>query len=188
MLNAQTLRDHLPSPLADLLPAATLTPQQLSQEWRQSSQAFLPQRRKVAGCSLLAAGAMGVIALYQMGIIPHLPEPPLPFLNADKVDASAEAYSRFATPDAALGVTSYAVTLLLAAMGSADRATTQPALPLALAAKMLFDVAQAGRLTVDQWTKQRAFCFWCLVAAGATFVSAPAVFPETRAAWQTIRR
>ena len=43
---------------------------------------------------LAAAGSMGLIALYQMGIIRHLPEPPFPMLDADKVDASSEAYER----------------------------------------------------------------------------------------------
>jgi hypothetical protein len=69
----------------------------LSRELRLGSGRFLTQRRGIVGLSLLAAGSMGLITLYQMGIIRHLPEPPLPMLNADKVDASAEAYSRFSS-------------------------------------------------------------------------------------------
>ena len=70
----------------------------------------------------------------------------------------------------------------LAAMGGADRATQRPWIPLALAAKVLVDAAQSGKLTVDQWTKHRAFCFWCLLAAGATFATVPLALPEARAA------
>lgn len=44
------------------------------------------------------------IALYQMGIIRHLPELPLPRLNADVVDAASEAHAILATPDALLGL------------------------------------------------------------------------------------
>ncbi|MDQ6803026.1 MAG: vitamin K epoxide reductase family protein [Acidobacteriota bacterium] len=121
---------------------------------------------------------MALIALYQTGIIPHLPEPSLPKLDADRVDASPEAYEKFATPDAILGLGSYVATMGLAAMGGADRAKEQPWIPLALSAKMLFDVGQAVRLSVDQATKQKAFCFWCLLAAAATFASAPLIVPE----------
>ncbi len=38
-----------------------------------------------------------------MGIIEHLPEPPLPYFDADKVDAAAEAYAKLSTPDAVIG-------------------------------------------------------------------------------------
>lgn len=155
---------------------------ELSAQWRHGSGGCLRQRRGVAGLALTAAGSMGVVALYQLGIIPHLPEPPLPGLDADKVDASPEAYERLQTPDAALGLTSYGVTLALAAAGGADRARTRPWLPLALAAKVGLDVAQAAKLTRDQWVRHRAFCSWCLLAAGATFAMAPLVLPEAREA------
>ncbi len=154
----------------------------LSHELRTSQDAHLRRRRRVVALSLVAAGAMGVITLFQMGITKHVPEPPLPKLDADKVDASAEAYAKLATPDAVLGLGSYAATMTLAAMGGADRVRTQPWLPLALAAKVGFDVLQAGKLTVDQWTKHRAFCSWCLLAAAATFAMAPLVVPEAREA------
>jgi hypothetical protein len=44
------------------------------------------------------------------------------------------------------------------------------------------DAALAGKLTVDQWTKYRAFCFWCLLTTAATFVAFPLAIPETKAA------
>ncbi len=55
------------------------------------------------------------------------------------------------------------------------------AVGLSLAAKVTFDVAQAGKLTMEQWTQHRAFCLWCL-AAGASFATAPLLVPEIRAA------
>ncbi|HWK10780.1 MAG TPA: vitamin K epoxide reductase family protein [Vicinamibacterales bacterium] len=136
--------------------------------------------------SLAAAGSMGLIALYQSGLIRHIPEPPLPRLDADKVDASAEAFERLEVGDAFLGFVSYGVTMTLAAMGSPDRAMRQPWIPLALAGKVAFDVGMAAKLTVDQWTKHKAFCFWCLVAATATFAAAPLVVGETRRALATL--
>ena len=131
---------------------------------------------------MISVGSMALITLYQMGIIKHLPEPPLPGLDADKVDASAEAYSRFATPDGVLGLGNYAVTMGLAAMGSQNRATEQPWIPLMLAAKVAFDTSQAVRLFFDQKTKYHAFCSWCLLAAGSTLAIVPLAVPETYAA------
>lgn len=159
-----------------------MTPEELSDELRNGSSDDLRRRRGIVGLSLVAVGSMAMISLYQMGIIRHLPEPPLPHLDADTVDASPEAYSRFATPDGILGIGSYALTMGLAAMAGKDRARTQPWIPLALAAKVAFDASQGIRLTVDQATKQKAFCFWCLLSAASTFATVPLVVPETRAA------
>src|SRR5690348_4677762 len=80
----------------------TLKAQTLSQELRLGLGGFLPQRRAIVGLSMVSALSMSLITLYQMGIIKHLPEPPLRGLDADKVDASAEAYSRISTPDGVL--------------------------------------------------------------------------------------
>ena len=154
----------------------------LSRELRTQTSPDLRRRRGIVGLSMLASASMGLIALYQTCLIKPLPEPPLPMLNADKVDASAEAYEKFATPDAILGLGSYAATMGLAAMGGGDRARTMPWVPLALAAKVAFDAANAAKLTVDQWTKHRAFCLWCLLAAAATFAMVPLAVPETVAA------
>ncbi|HJT59570.1 MAG TPA: vitamin K epoxide reductase family protein [Ktedonobacteraceae bacterium] len=154
----------------------------LGRELRLGSGAYLSQRRGIVGLSLAAAGSMGLITLYQIGIIRHLPEPPLPMLDADKVDASAEAYSRFSTPDGIIGLGSYAVTAGLAAMGGQDRAQKQPWIPLALAIKVAFDASQAIRLFFDQKNRYGAFCSWCLLAAGTTLVTIPLVIPETIAA------
>lgn len=156
--------------------------EQLSRQLRLGSGEFLPQRRGIVALSLIAVGSMGLISLYQMGIIKHLPEPPLPRLDADRVDASAEAYSRFSTPDAFLGIGNYAMTAGLAAMGGQHRAKEQPWIPLALTIKVAFDTWQAVRLFRDQLTRFHAFCSWCLLAAGTTLATVPLAVPETYAA------
>ncbi len=159
-----------------------MKPEDLSRQLREGDGSFLARRRGVVGLSLVSVGSMALISLYQIGIIKHLPEPPLPYFDADKVDAAAEAYAKLSTPDAVIGLGSYAATLGLATMGGQDRATERPWIPLALAAKVAFDAVQAGKLSVDQWTEHRAFCFWCLLAAGSTFATVPLVVPEVRAA------
>ncbi len=165
-----------------------LTPEELSQQLRHGSGEYMAQRRGIVSLSLVAIGSMGLITLYQMGVIKHLPEPPIPGLDADKVDASSEAYSRFSTPDGILGVGNYAITMGLAAMGGQERARNQPWIPLILAAKVGFDVSQAIRLFFDQKTKQRAFCSWCLLAAGTTLAIVPLTIPETLAAIRELKQ
>lgn len=169
-------------------PLDDLRPLELSRQLRQGQGGFLKQRRGILGGALVAAGSMAVISLYQMGLIRHLPEPPLPYLNADKVDASGESYAWLSAPDAPLGLASYAVTAALATIGGRDRVRRHPWLALALAAKTGVDAAAAAKLSVDQWTRHRAFCSWCLLAAGATFTTAALAVPEAVAALKALRR
>lgn len=160
----------------------------ISRELRRRTTPHLRRRRGIIGLSLAASASMGLIALYQTGILRHLPDPPLPRMDADEIDAAPEAYRWLRMPDAVLGFASYGVTMSLAAMGGANRSSEQPWIPLALAAKTALDSANAAKLSVDQWTKHRAFCFWCLAAAAATFATVPLAYPEAKEAWREIRR
>jgi uncharacterized membrane protein len=159
----------------------------LSRELREGEGEHLDQRRRITALSLVSMTSMAVVVMYQMGVIRRIPEPPLPGLNAEKVDSSAEAYQILAVPDGALGLISYATTLTLAAAGGKNRARTAPWIPLALTLKASVDAAQAAKLTWDQWAVHRAFCSWCLLAAGATFAVVPATLPEARQALRTLR-
>lgn len=164
------------------------TPRQLSLELRYGLGKQLKRRRAVVVLSLFSIGCMGLISLYQAGVIRHLPEPPLPGLDADRVDASDEAYGRLQMGDAFIGMASYTVTSGLAAMGGANRETEAPWMSLALAGKTLFDSVQAGILTYHQFARHRAACFWCLLATAATYASAVLALPEARAAFDSVRR
>ena len=163
-------------------------PEQLGAALRTADDPLMQRRRQIVCLSLVSAACMGIIAAYQIGLAKHLPEPPLPLLDADKVDASAEAYEKLSTGDAFIGFVSYGVTMLLAAMGGPRRHETHPYVPLAMAAKAAVDAAQAAKLTIDQWVHHRAFCSWCLTAAASTFAVVPAVVPELRATLRAIAR
>jgi len=115
-------------------------------------------------------------------LLRRLPEPPLPIVDAAAVDASGEAYQELKTPDAAIGLLSAAVTLVLAGAGDRHRARTRPWLPLLLAAKTAGDAAGGLILTAEQLTKHRKLCFWCTIAAAAQVATLPAALPEARAA------
>lgn len=159
-----------------------LSPEELSSDLREGSSGFLKNRRAIVGLSFFSAGVMGGIALYQLGIVKKIPEPHWSRFDAEKVNGSAEAYSHLATPDALLGLVSYGVTACLAGAGAQSRWKTHPWIPLSMVGKAMLDAAFAGKLAFDEWTKYRAFCFWCLLTTTATFVALPLAIPETKAA------
>lgn len=164
-----------------------MSPEQLSEALRLESGLHLWCRRGIILTSFLSAVCMMIVALYQVGIVRHLIEPPLRIFNADKVDAAKEAYARMhlPMPDAFLGLISYAITAALAAIGEPQRWQRWSWLPLLLGLKVLVDAVQAGRLSWEQWSVHRAFCFWCLVAAAATFLAVPLALPES---WAALRQ
>jgi uncharacterized membrane protein len=161
--------------------------ERVSRDLRTGGGDALRRRRRVATMALGASASMGLVSAYQLGVLKHLPEPPVPGFDADRVDASGEAYQYLKTPDAALGLASYATTLILAGMGSGRRAVERPWVPLALAAKVAVDVVSAAYLTVEQGSKHRRFCSWCLLAAGLSAAMVPQVLPEARVAWGELR-
>lgn len=159
----------------------------VSDDLRRGAGPLLDRRRRLAGLSLGSIAAFVGVAAYQSGVIRHLPEPPVGFLDADSVDATGAAYQQLKTPDAALGIASSAITLVLIGMGDARRAEERPWVPLAMAAKVGFDALGGLYLTAEQATKHRKFCGWCLAATVAYLAMVPQAVPEARAALTELR-
>jgi uncharacterized membrane protein len=154
----------------------------VSDALRLESSPFVRGRRCVAGLALAASGAYAVVALYQFGLVRRVPEPRLPGLDADRVDASGEAYRVLNTPDAALGLVSSALTLLLAGMGDGDRARNHRWIPLLLAGKAVVDAGASLVLFAEQVSRHRRVCSWCTLAAIANLAMVPTSLPEAKAA------
>jgi uncharacterized membrane protein len=159
----------------------------VSDALRRGAGDFLDERRRTAVLQTSAAATLTVVALYQFGVLRSVPEPPLPGLDADRVDASGEAYQMLRTPDSALGITSAGVSLVLAGMGGAKRHEEQPWIPMLLLAKSVVDAAGGIYLFAEQLTKHRRVCSWCTASAGLLLATVPAVLPEARAAWTAWR-
>lgn len=164
-----------------------MSPEELSRALREGDEPFLQRRRWIVGLALYNIVAMGAISLYQMGIVKHVPEVHLPGEDADKINGSSQAYEILQTPDAVLAIGSYAATAALAAMGPPDRARTLPWAALGLGVKTLADAAFAVKLLIDQPTKYKAYCLWCVTGALATLAAVPLAWPETRAALEHLR-
>jgi uncharacterized membrane protein len=161
--------------------------ERVSDDLRRGTGRALRARRRQMACMLAASGAMGVVTAYQSGLLRRLPDPPLPGVDSNKVDASGEAYFYLHTPDAALALANYGASMVLIGMGADDRAQRRPLIPLLAAAKLAYDAIGAAYLTVEQLSKHRALCAWCLAAAAASTVAVPAALPEARAAWKALR-
>lgn len=164
---------------ADLhLEQRTIPPHQLSHELREDDDPDLRRRRWIVGLSLTGSAAAQAVSAYQMGLVDHLPDLPFRVFDASRVDASDYAYRRFQTPDGLLMLASYAVTAILAGAGGKDRARRTPALPIALAAKTLYDSVVALRLAREEWADNEALCGYCQTATVASLASAVLALPE----------
>lgn len=154
------------------------TPRQLSRQLRTDESDDLSRRRWLVGLSFIGTAAGMIVGLYQVGMLRRLPDLPFRPFDATKVDKSDYAYKRLQTPDAFLMVASYAVTAALAAAGGRDRARENPALPILLAAKVMYDLATALRLGVEEWRENKALCGYCQAATVASLVSVGIALPE----------
>lgn len=159
---------------------------QLSHELREEKTPDLTRRRWIVGLSLAGVAAGIAVTLYQSGIIKHLPDPPLPLFDSDRVDASDYAYSRLNSPDAPLMIASYGVTTLLATMGGKNRVAEMPLASIAMFGKILADLAVTIELSREEWKEQRAFCSYCQAATLFSLASAVIAAPEAIAAAQNL--
>lgn len=160
----------------------SVTPRQLSRELRTGAGEDLQRRRGVLGLSMVGVAAGVIVGLYQTGVIKHLPDLPLPrldaYLDADRVDASDYAYKRLKTPDGLMMIVSYGLTASLAGAGEKGRAHSTPLLSLLAAGKVLGDAFFAVQLGREEWEENKAFCWYCQSATLASLASVPLVLPE----------
>jgi uncharacterized membrane protein len=164
-----------------------LAPATLSRELREGSSPDLKRRRLAIGLSIVGAAIGGVVTLYQTGIVKRLPDIlPGSIFDAEKVDASNYAYKRLQMPDAPLMMLTYSTTAALAAAGGAERATRQPVLPIAFAAKAWYDFATCLKLGQEEWAENKALCSWCQIATLISAVIAALSLPEAIRAGSTL--
>ncbi len=166
-------KDNLPPQ-----PPVCMNPTQLSEELRHGQSADLTRRRWIVGLSLLGVVAGQIVTLYQTGIIPTLPDPPVGPFDSPKVNASDYAYKRLDTPDAALMIGTYGVTTGLAAAGGLNRATDNPLLPVTMGTKLLLDVATNLKLGKEEWDENKALCAYCQAATVISIASLALALPE----------
>lgn len=178
-MNADLLRGMRPT-----TPGAAAVARSL----RRAAGPHLRGRRWALVADLTAISALGVVALYQAGLLRHLPDAGLRGGASDRVAGSPRAYWALHTPDAALGIANYAATIVLATAGGADRYRTAPWLSYLFAAKLLGDGVVAAVLLREERHAREGMCSWCLIASAAALVAAPVGIPEALSALRSTRR
>lgn len=153
--------------------------QDLRRELQEGKNENLTLRRGIIALSLLGMGAMAAVSLFQTGLVKHLPDPPLPDFDSDKVNSSDTAYA-LGVPDGTLSLASLAANIPLAAFGGADRTEKFSVVPLAAAAKATVEAAVAGWYFYQMPTKEKRWCAYCIIGAAANFGIAVLASKEAR--------
>ncbi len=160
----------------------------LSDAWRTIRPGpALRRRRRVVGGTMLSTACMAVASLYQTGVLRRIPELPLRRFDANRVEASAQAYQVLRMPDAPLAVVSFGLTAALAAAAGGGAGRGVQAVRVALAAKALVDAAYSAKLMSDQVTKHGRLCSWCLTTTVGAAVALRPALEEGRAGWRALR-
>jgi len=159
--------------------------QELRRELQDGQNKNLKLRRGIIGLSLLGIGAMAAVSLFQTGIVKHLPDPPLPDFDSDKVNSSDTAYA-LGVPDGTLSLASLAANIPLAAFGGADRTEKMPLVPMAAAAKASVEAVVAGWYFYQMPTKEKRWCAYCIVGAAANVGIAALSLMEARIALKAL--
>ena len=162
-----------------------LEPQQLRRELQRGNSGELWRRRGIIGLSLVGMAAMTAVTLFQIGVVKHLPDPPIDGFDSDKVNSSDTAYA-LGVPDGTLSLASLAVNIPLAAFGGENRAEKTPLVPLAAAAKATVEAVVAGWYFYQMPTKEKAWCGYCIVGALANVGIAALTLPEAKKAIESL--
>jgi uncharacterized membrane protein len=120
---------------------------------------------------------MAAVTLLQTGIVKHLPDPPLPGFNSDKVNSSDTAYA-LRIPDGTLSLASLAVNVPLSALGGKDRAEKHPWIPIAFAVKAGIEAAAASWYFYQMPAKEKAWCPYCILGTLANLGILALAIPE----------
>src|SRR5690349_18926898 len=140
-------------------------PAVLRYDLRESDAPEMVLRRAVIGASLVGIACMAITTLFQAGIVRRLADLPVRDFASDEVNASDLAYG-WGMPDSPISIGAHAAAIALASYGGEDRASTQPAVPLAATLAALPGAATAARyLFHDMPVVEKRWCPYCIVDA-----------------------
>lgn len=127
----------------------------------------------IASCAMTLVTLVPV-ALFQIGVIKRLPDPPFPIFDSARITHSKIAHP-LGVPDALLGIVSFGVTLSLILLASRRRGARQ-----LLGAKLTLDASAAAFNATRQIVSFGKLCSWCSGTALAAAAMACAGRKEIR--------
>lgn len=151
------------------------------------SETFIGHRHAVVALSGVGMANATIVALRQLNVIRHLPDPPLASFHADLVTTSPQSFV-FGLPDAPLALASVALNIPLALAGGPDRADEQPWLPFAAATKAMVEAGITTWYFIQMPTRLRVWCIYCVVGAVVNVAIATLTVSEARHAAPNVAR
>ncbi len=115
----------------------------------------LKDDRLVIGSCCAALATLVPVALFQTGILPALPDPPLRVFDSERITMSAAAHP-LGIPDGLLGLASFGATLALALLARRHQTAKQ-----LLGAKLTLDASAAAFNAGRQVVRFGKLCSWC---------------------------
>jgi uncharacterized membrane protein len=128
----------------------------------------------------VALATLVPVALYQTGAIAHLPDPPLPVFDSDRITNSRAAHP-LGVPDSLLGLASFGATMGLALLARRNRTART-----LLGAKLALDASAAAFNAGRQVFGFGQLCSWCTGTAVAAGVMAYAGREDIRNTYRAI--
>jgi uncharacterized membrane protein len=116
---------------------------------------LLKDDRFVIGSCCVALATLVPVALYQTGILPRLPDPPLHVFDSERITMSVAARP-LGIPDGWLGLASFGTTLALALLARRHQTAKQ-----LLGAKLTLDASAAAFNAGRQVVSFGKLCSWC---------------------------
>ena len=163
-----------------------LTAVELRSHLQDSTDADMRRRRAIVIASLFGMGNMAVVTLLQIGVVKHLPDPPLHSFDSDKVNSSETAYA-LGTPDGTLSLAGLAMNLPLAGLGGISRAERTPYVPIVAAVKSGIEAVAAGWYFYQMPSKEKKWCAYCIAGAIANLTVFALTLPEAARALKHLR-
>ena len=107
------------------------------------------------GASCVAIATLVPVAMYQVGAISKLPDPPFRVFDSERITTSSAAHP-FGIPDGLLGIASFSTTLTLALLSRRSKTANK-----LLGAKLVFDASSAAFNAGRQVVSFGKLCSWC---------------------------
>lgn len=126
-------------------------------------------RRRIARLSTIGMLPFIPISLYQLGVIPHLPDLPGKLFSSDCVNSSKEAQIA-GIPDGPISLLMYAFNLVLLT-GAIKKKKKGNVFDYLIAGNLLGQAAGGSYYLFNMITKQKKICPYCITGALINFVS-----------------